>query len=45
MRLTDMQKNVALTSLILALDKVDNTIGHYYHTSRITQGVRTMNWN
>ena len=29
MRLTEMQKNVALTSLIMALDKVDNTIGHY----------------
>lgn len=29
LNLNDVEKSVALTSLILALDKVDNTIGHY----------------
>jgi adenine-specific DNA-methyltransferase len=29
MSLTETQRAVALTSLILALDKVDNTVGHY----------------
>jgi len=29
LKLNDVDKSVALTSLILALDKVDNTLGHY----------------
>lgn len=29
LKLPDVEKSVVLTSLILALDKVDNTVGHY----------------
>ena len=29
LNLNDLERSVAITSLILALDKVDNTIGHY----------------
>jgi adenine-specific DNA-methyltransferase len=35
MKLSDIEKSVALTSLILALDAVDNTMGH--HTSYLSK--------